>query len=47
MVNQVQLKLEIEKAPAPAGAFSVFRTIHASKSFTGNILDVSPMFALF
>jgi hypothetical protein len=41
------IKLEIEKAPAPAGAFSVSSTIHASKSFISNILAVSPMVARF
>ena len=41
------IKLEIEKAPATAGAFSVPDTVRASKSFIGNILAVSPMVAIF
>jgi hypothetical protein len=41
------IKLEIEKAPEPAGAFSVPETSRVSKSFIGNILAVSPMGAIF
>jgi hypothetical protein len=39
------IELEIKKAPATAGAFSVLETATASKSFTGRNLAASPMIA--
>jgi hypothetical protein len=39
------IELEIKKAPATAGAFSVSSTSTASKSFAGTNLAVSPMVA--
>jgi hypothetical protein len=41
------IEIEIKKAPAHAGAFSVSNTDAASKSFAGNILAVSQMVAIF
>jgi hypothetical protein len=41
------IELEIKKAPATAGAFSIFNASTASKSFAGTILAVSPMVAGF
>jgi hypothetical protein len=39
------IELEIKKAPATVGAFSVSNTSTASKSFTGTNLAASPMVA--
>jgi len=48
MVNPIYIiEIEIKKAPATAGAFSVSSTSTASKSFIDNILAVSPMIAIF
>jgi hypothetical protein len=41
------IKLEIKKAPATAGAFSVPHTRNASKSFADRNLAISPMVAIF
>jgi hypothetical protein len=41
------IKLEIEKAPATAGAFSSLKQATAGKSFAGKNLAVSPMVAIF